>query len=106
MCGANPGMRLFEGEAVTAFASVWVVDWSEHGSGNAIVLWHNGLVRVLTEDPALGGWLERAFTRYFPEVEGLPWEEPKPERATVDVRLDFGNGLSARAQRSDRKSVV
>lgn len=97
LCGANPGVRLFDGDVVTAFASVWVVDWSERGSGPAIVLWHNGAVRVLAEDPELGRWLERDFTRHFPEADGLPWPEPTPERATVEVRLDLGQGLSARA---------
>jgi hypothetical protein len=97
LCGANPIVRLFDGDTVTAFASVWVVDWSERGAGNTIVLWHQGVVRVLADDPALGGWLERAFTRHFPEADGLPWPEPTPEKTTVDIRLDFGQGLSARA---------
>jgi hypothetical protein len=97
LCGANPGVRLFDGDTVTAFASVWVVDWSERGSGNAIVLWHHDVVRVLADDPELGGWLERAFVRHFPEVEGLLWAQPSPERAAVDVRLDLAEGLSARA---------
>lgn len=97
LCGANPGVRLFAADTLTAFASVWVVDWSERGAGNAIVLWHNGSVRVLAEDPALGAWLERDFTRHFPEVDGLAWPEPVPEQTTVDVRLDLGTGLVARA---------
>lgn len=97
LCGSNPGVVLSEGDAVTAFASVWLVDWSERGAGKAIVLWHQGVVRVLAEDPALGAWLERDFVRHFPEVDGLPWPEPEPERAAVDVRLDLGHGLVARA---------
>jgi hypothetical protein len=97
LCGANPGVRLFDGDEVTAYASVWVVDWSERGSGNAIVLWHNGIVRVLADDPELGRWLERDFTRHFPETDGLAWPEPTPEKTSVDVRLDMGQGLSARA---------
>jgi hypothetical protein len=97
LCGANPGVRLFSGDTVTAYASVWVVDWSERGAGKAIVLWHAGEVRVLTDDPPLGGWLERAFVRHFPEADGLAWPEPTPEKATVDVRLDLGHGLLARA---------
>ncbi len=42
LCGANPGVRLFEGDTVTAFASVWTVDWSVRGAGTALVLWHDG----------------------------------------------------------------
>jgi hypothetical protein len=88
---------LFDGETVTAYASVWVVDWSERGAGKAIVLWHQDKVRVLTEDVALGRWLERAFVRHFPEADGLAWPEPEPERAEVAVRLDLADGLRARA---------
>ncbi|OLF14213.1 hypothetical protein BLA60_03475 [Actinophytocola xinjiangensis] len=97
LCGANPAVRLFDGDDVTAFASVWTVDWSVHGPGRAIVLWHDGRVRVLADDPTLGGWLERAFVRHFPEAAGLPWPEPTPERAEVTVDLDLRDGLSARA---------
>jgi hypothetical protein len=97
LCGANPGVRLFDGDVVTAYASVWVVDWSSLGSGSAIVLWHADAVRVLTDNPELGRWLERDFTRHFPEADGLPWPEPAPEKATVDVRLDLAHGVTARA---------
>lgn len=97
LSGANPGVRLFDGDTVTAFASVWVVDWSERGAGNAIVLWHDGAVRVLGDDPGLAGWLERRFVRFFPETDGLAWPEPEPERAAVEVRLDLATGLTARA---------
>jgi hypothetical protein len=97
LCGANPGVRLFDGDTVTAYASVWVVDWSERGSGNAIVLWHADTVRVLTDDVDLGRWLERDFTRHFPEADGLAWPEPAPEKANVDVQLDLVHGLTARA---------
>jgi hypothetical protein len=97
LCGANPGVRLFVDDVVTAYASVWTVDWSERGSGNALVLWHDDRVRVLAEDPALGEWLEREFTRHFPEADGLVWPEPVVERAEVRVRLDLGTGLTARA---------
>lgn len=98
LCGANPGVRLFDGDVVTAFASVWMVDWSERGSGNALVVWHDGAVRVLADEPAFGGWLESAFVRHFPEADGLDWPAPTPERAAVDARLDFATGVfSARA---------
>lgn len=97
LSGANPGVRLFDGEVVTAYASVWVVDWSERGSGRAIVLWHAGTVRVLADNADLGRWLERDFTRHFPEADGLAWPEPAPEQATVDVHLDLAHGLTARA---------
>lgn len=98
LCGANPGVRLYDGDTVTAYASVWQVDWSQRGAGRAIVLWYEGRVRVLCDDPPLGGWLERAFVRHFPEVAGLAWPaEPEPELAPVDLQLDLAHGLVARA---------
>jgi len=98
LCGANPGVRLYDGDVVTAYASVWLVDWSERGSGNALVLWHEGVVRVLADDTALGQWLESAFVRHFPEADGLTWPAPTPERAAVDASLDFAAGMfTARA---------
>src|SRR5688500_9446731 len=98
LVGANPGVSLFTGERLTAFASVWIVRWSERGSGRAIVVWHDGRVRVLATDRELGYWLSQHFTRNFPEVAGVPWPEPEVRRADVDVTLDLATGLDARAR--------
>jgi hypothetical protein len=97
LVGANPGVQLFHDDVVTAYASVWTVDWSTHGSGAAIVLWHDGAVRVLTDHPDLGYWLERTFTRFFPEATGLPWPEPRVERRAVHITNDLARGTRARA---------
>jgi hypothetical protein len=97
LVGANPGVSLFTGDELSAFASVWVVRWSEHGAGRAIVLWHDGSVRVLATDRHLGHWLAQYFTRHFPEVAGVPWPEPDVHRVDVDVELDLRTGLDARA---------
>jgi hypothetical protein len=95
LVGANPGVLLKDGDRVTAFASVWQVDWSPRGSGPALVLWHDGRVRVLGPDPELAGWLAETFVRHFGEVGGLPWE-PSVERADVQVELDLARGLTAK----------
>lgn len=97
LVGSNPGVQLFRHDVVTAYASVWTVDWSTHGSGSAIVLWHDGEVRLLTDHPRLGSWLERTFTRFFPEATGLPWPEPRVERRPVTVTNDLARGTHARA---------
>lgn len=97
LVGANPGVQLFHRDVVSAYASVWTVDWSTHGTGAAIVLWHDGRVRVLTDHPELGSWLERSFTRFFPEADGLPWPEPRIERRAVHVANDLARGTRARA---------
>lgn len=76
LAGANPGLRLFDADGkVTAFASIWMVDWSICGAGTAVVLWFDGIVRVVSEDVDLASWLERYFVRSFLEVQGLPWHE-------------------------------
>lgn len=95
LSGANPGVRLLDGDTVTAFASVWSVDWSERGAGNALVLWHDDAVRVLGADTGLASWLASYFVRHFPEVAGLPWPEPVVERTDVSIALNLTSGLVA-----------
>jgi hypothetical protein len=98
LAGANPGLRLFDTEGrVTAFASIWMVDWSIRGAGTAIVVWHDGLVRVVSGDVDLACWLERYFVRSFLEVHGLEWPEPVVERDLVQVSMNLADGLSAKA---------
>lgn len=95
LCGANPGVRLFDGDTVTAFASVWSVDWSVHGAGTALVLWHDDRVRVVGANPTLAHWLAQDFVRHFPEVAGLAWPAPETTVAPVTVELDLATGLTA-----------
>jgi len=97
LVGANPLVSLFDGDRMTALASVWRVDWSERGRGDVIVLWYDGRVRVLGDDPGLGYWLSQEFTRYFPEAAGLPWPEPTVEWTTVTLSLNLQTGLAAGA---------
>jgi hypothetical protein len=98
LTGSNPGVRLYDEDGrVTAFASVWIVDWSVRGSGTAVVLWYDDRVRVISEDLDLAAWLERYFVRSFLEVKGLEWPEPHFERDMVEVRLDLADGLTAKA---------
>jgi hypothetical protein len=97
LCGANHGVTLFGDTGVTAYASLWQVDWSERGAGRAIVVWHAGTVRVLTDELGLGSWLEHAFTRHFPETAGLPWPTPAIERTPVDFTLNLAHGIVASA---------
>ncbi len=96
LSGANPGVRLTDGDVVTAFASVWAVDWSIRGTGTALVLWHDDRVRAVGSDPDLAEWLAQYFVRHFPEVDGLPWPAPVVETAPVTVDLDLTTGLTAR----------
>jgi hypothetical protein len=97
LTGANPAVLLRVDGAVTAFASVWQVDWSEHGSGPAMVLWHAGRVRLLGPDPGLARWLAATFVQHFGEVDGLPWMPDPAERTGMELDLDLGRGLVARA---------
>ena len=62
-----------------------------------MVLWFDGIVRVVSEDVDLASWLERYFVRSFLEVQGLPWHEPAVERDLVQVSMNLADGLSAKA---------
>lgn len=99
LVGANPGLRLHtdggDDEPPVAFVSVWRVDWSALGRGNALVLWHTGRTRVVCARPELGRWLADSFTRHFPEVRGLPWPDPQVTTAPVELELDLACGVRA-----------
>jgi hypothetical protein len=95
LVGANPGLTVTRDGATVAFVSAWRVDWSAHGAGRAIVLWHEGRTSVVTATPVLGRWLADTFTRHFPEVEGLPWPEPEVTDAPVALGLDLAAGCTA-----------
>jgi hypothetical protein len=95
--GANPGLTLYDGDRVVAFASVWRVDWSVRGAGRALVCWHDGRPRVVSAAPDLGRWLAERFVRHFPEVDGLPWPPPEVLEAPVSIELDHDRGLRAAA---------
>ncbi|CAM3483466.1 hypothetical protein [Stackebrandtia soli] len=92
LVGANPILRLFDGETLTAFASVWDVTWSAHGAGRAVILWQDGRVRTLTTDAELGDWLRDGFTRHFPESAGLAWEATPTEITPVNFDFDMRVG--------------
>jgi hypothetical protein len=96
LVGSNPAARFSRDGQVTAFASLWQVDWSVHGSGPALVLWQAGRVRLIGPDPDLAGWLADTFVRHFGEVAGLPWE-PTAEVADVHLTLSLTSGLRATA---------
>ena len=97
LSGANPGVRLLDGDTVTAFASVWSVDWSERGAGNALVLWHDDTVRVLGADTNLASWLAALLRAALSGDAGLPWPEPVVEQADVSIALNLTSGLLAHA---------
>jgi hypothetical protein len=96
LVGANPGVLLRQDGEVTAFASVWQVDWSTHGAGTALVLWHNGRVRAVGDQPDLSRLLADTFVPHFQEVAGLPWSL-QVEEGAVDIQLSLDTGLSATA---------
>jgi hypothetical protein len=89
-------VTLYAGDRPVAFASVWRVDWSERGAGNAIVVGNGAGVRVVGADPTLGCWLAESFNRYFEDVlAGLPWSPPRPTAASVEITQDLATGLRA-----------
>jgi len=95
LIGANPGMTVRDGDRLTAFVSVWRVDWSERGAGLALILWHAGTTSVIGSSPSLGGWLAAEFTRHFPEVRAEQWPDPLVIDAPVTWEQDLAVGLRA-----------
>ncbi|MFF0739261.1 hypothetical protein ACFYVL_02570 [Streptomyces sp. NPDC004111] len=96
LMGANPFVTLYNGGQPVAYASVWRVDWSEHGPGRALVYGDPQQVRVVASDPELGLWLATSFNRYFADVTaGLPWHEPELTASPVDLTLDLNSGMRA-----------
>ena len=98
LAGANPGLRLFdENGKVTAYASIWMVDWSIRGAGTAVSSGSTGSSGWCPRTSTWPSWLERYFVRSFLEVQGLPWHEPAIERDLVQVSMNLADGLSAKA---------
>lgn len=97
LTGANPFVTLYDDHAApTAYASIWRVDWSPHGPGAVIVLWHGGRLRVITDAPVLGAWVERRFVRHFDEATALgTWPDPVVEVAPTTVTVDPASGSTA-----------
>lgn len=97
LVGANPGFQLFDGDRVTAFVSAWRVDWSPHGAGTAVIRWQDDEVHLYGTNRRLASWLERDFTRHFPEVEGLAWPDPVFHHVPARVDIDLARGARVRA---------
>ncbi|WP_460498336.1 hypothetical protein [Glycomyces tarimensis] len=94
--GANPCVTLYDGDRATAFASVWRVDWSQRGSGRALVLGTPERIRIIASDTDLGAWLGTEFNQYFDDVtDGIGWPDPELTEAPVEFQLDHAKGLSA-----------
>jgi len=97
--GANPAALLWDGDHVSAFVSVWQVDWSSEGAGGAVVLAREGELRVLCDPPLLGRWLFDTFVTHMSELnlfEKLP-ARPSVEQAPVKIEVDLVSGLTASA---------
>ncbi|OEO28576.1 hypothetical protein VW23_003810 [Devosia insulae DS-56] len=98
LMGANPCVTLYDGERATAYASIWRVDWSLRGAGQALVLGVPGRIRIIAPDLELGAWLGAEFNRHIRSVSAdIAWSEPEFTIAPVRFDLDLGAGLSASA---------
>ena len=95
LIGANPFLLLYEQEKPSGYASVWRVDWSEQGSGNAMIVWLPTGMRVIGSDLRLAQWLAEEFNQHFPEFRELAWQQPQATAARVDLELDLMTGMRA-----------
>ena len=98
LMGANPCVTLYDGDRATAYASVWRVDWSQRGSGHALVLGTPERIRIIGPDADLGAWLGAEFNRHITSVSGgIVWSEPEFTIAPVRFDLDLATGFRASA---------
>jgi hypothetical protein len=96
--GANPCVTLYDGDQVTAYASIWRVDWSQRGSGRALVLGTPEQIRIIGPDEGLGAWLGTEFNRHLVRVSGtIGWSLPELTIAPVTFDLDLAEGFCATA---------
>jgi hypothetical protein len=82
-CGENPCVTLYApaSDQVIAVVSYWHCTYSSHGSGHALVFWHNQPLdgpgpalgsAVFTDNPPLAEMLVDTLTQYFPEFRDIP----------------------------------
>jgi hypothetical protein len=95
LTGANPFLLLYSGDLPSGYASVWRVDWSERGAGNAIVLWLPSEARVVSPNVVLATWLALEFNQYFSEFREMAWREPTAIEAEVEIERDLEIGMRA-----------
>lgn len=98
LVGANPGLLLRDAGQPTAFASIWQVDWSAAGNGNALILCQDGRTLAHGQNERLCRWLVERFTQHFPESAGTGGAMKYVEAAvSLDIDLDTGMRASAGA---------
>ena len=95
LMGANPCAVIYDGDRATAYASIWRVDWSQRGSGHALVLGTPDGIRIIGPDTALSAWLGSEFNRHLSASRLIAWTEPDLTVAPVEFDLDLGVGLRA-----------
>lgn len=94
--GSMPGVRLFVGDRVEAWAAICEVEWSGLGSGRMLTLWHNGRSRVWSSNTDLARWMVGAFIGPMKRDNGVPWSaQAEFETAAVDLEIDLETGLHA-----------
>lgn len=90
--GENPGLSLYQpgSEARVAAISYWRSVYTEHGEGNALLIWvdpeTSGLGddaphAIYTDNPAMAKLVAERFTRHFGGFDALDWPEIEPAHA-------------------------
>ncbi|MFL6074846.1 MAG: hypothetical protein ACJ73S_15730 [Mycobacteriales bacterium] len=97
LAGANPAVLLRDGDQAAAFASLWLVDWSERGAGRVLFVVEPDATRMYGERRELADWLADTFVRRFGESARVGWHEPEWVPARPEVLLDTSAGLTATA---------
>jgi hypothetical protein len=94
--GLMPWVQLFEGDQQTCWASVVQADWSLHGQARLLILRRDGQRRTIGNNEALYHWLKQWLLR--PESDAFPAAADRFEFGEVELEIDPGTGLRARAK--------
>jgi hypothetical protein len=97
LAGANPAVLLRDGDRAAAFASLWLVDWSERGAGPVLFVVEPDATRMYGERRELADWLADTFVRRFGESAQVGWHEPEWVPTPPEVELDTVAGLNVTA---------
>jgi len=90
--GENPGLTLYRAgsDEIVASASYWRCVYSEHGEGNALIIWADGAgsglgdaapKAIYTDNPAVARLVTYRFTQHFAAYQNRGFDAIEPTHA-------------------------
>lgn len=89
--GENPGLSLFQNDALVAAASYWRCTYSPHGEGNALIFWldraaagigEGTLTAIYADNAAMARFVSDTLNQHFGDFQnkGFATTQPEPAR--------------------------